>query len=477
MKSELVRATNHLNDTGRCNGWIEQPEEIQSGIYCWTCTENGKIYVGQSVNLKNRKKAFLSFQSTFHYGGDYINKARKHYNQPSQWSYSILEYCNTDVLDEREIKYIAQSGASNRNKGYNTSIGGGGCRGMKQTQDSIQRRADANKRVVLQLDPDTLEVVHEWDGMIDAAQSLGLKSTSSIIKCCNGQFYQAAGFKWCYKGEIDRIKKGYFVRPFRSLLQVDKFDDIVIKEWNSFKEVSSNFNVTLSQVYECANGQVKTAGGYRWCYADKGITPEWSKQTRPTRCKRVMQIDPDTNEILHTYDSAAEAARAVGGQTYSSILKCCNGSKFFNKAYGFKWAYEGTELNEEWIKSTTDVTPKRIEQIDPKTGEVLKVWDMIKEAAQYYNVTESCIGECCRGRQKSSAGYMWRYEDESLRVEFIPKPSRKKPVLQFDMSGNFLREWESATDVAKEFGCNRAAILNCCQGKVNSSMGYKWKFK
>lgn len=413
MKSELARATNHLNiGKGRCNGWIEQPEEIKSGIYCWTCKANGKRYVGQSVNLKNRKKAFLSFNSTFNYGGDYINKARKHYNRPSDWSYSIIEYCAVDVLDEREIDYIAHCETSDRKKGYNISIGGGGCKGIKQTQEVIQKRADANKRVVQQLDPETLEVIQEWDGLIDAAQNLGLKSTSSIIKCCNGEFYQAAGFKWCYKGEIDRIKKGEYIRPSRPILQVDKFDDIIIKEWINTKEASRHFKVTIHQICECMNGDVKTAGGYRWCYADKGITPEWSEKTRPTRCKRIMQIDPRTNDILNIYDNCAEAAKAVGGMTNTSIQRCCIGDKRYNKAYGYKWAFEGTELNEEWVKSTTNVTPKRIKQIDIQTGEVVKVWEMIKDAADYYNVSESCIGECCRGRQKTSAGFKWEYADK-----------------------------------------------------------------
>lgn len=199
MKSELVRATNHLNiGKGRCNGWIEQPEEIKSGIYMWTNKVNGKRYVGQSVNLKNRKKAFLSFTSTFNYGGDYINKARQHYNHPSDWSYIIVEYCAVEALDDREIDYIAQYGTTDREKGYNASIGGNSANGVIQTAETINKRANSNKKVIQQLDPETLEVIREWRGLIEAAEYFGLKTTSPIIKCCQGKYHQSAGYKWEY---------------------------------------------------------------------------------------------------------------------------------------------------------------------------------------------------------------------------------------------------------------------------------------
>ena len=52
--------------------------------------------------------------------------------------------------------------------------------------------------------------------------------------------------------------------------------------------------------------------------------------------------------------------------------------------------------------------------------------------------------------------------------------SNKKPILQYDLEGNFIREWPSATDVGKEF---RKAISNCLKGRSKSSYGYKWKYK
>ena len=52
--------------------------------------------------------------------------------------------------------------------------------------------------------------------------------------------------------------------------------------------------------------------------------------------------------------------------------------------------------------------------------------------------------------------------------------SRKKPILQYDLDGNFIREWNSATDVGKEVRIN---IGYCLRGKYKTAYGFIWKFK
>ena len=50
----------------------------------------------------------------------------------------------------------------------------------------------------------------------------------------------------------------------------------------------------------------------------------------------------------------------------------------------------------------------------------------------------------------------------------------KKPVLQYDLNGNFIKEWPSATDVGKEANDN---ICKCLKGKQKSAYGFIWKYK
>lgn len=56
----------------------------------------------------------------------------------------------------------------------------------------------------------------------------------------------------------------------------------------------------------------------------------------------------------------------------------------------------------------------------------------------------------------------------------------KKPVLQYDKQGNFIKEYPSATEAAKALNKKSgAAITEVCNGKGNrkSIYGYIWKYK
>jgi hypothetical protein len=54
---------------------------------------------------------------------------------------------------------------------------------------------------------------------------------------------------------------------------------------------------------------------------------------------------------------------------------------------------------------------------------------------------------------------------------------RKRPVLQYSISGDFIREWDCGFIVEKELEINRSNIANCCKGKLKSAGGYVWKYK
>lgn len=53
----------------------------------------------------------------------------------------------------------------------------------------------------------------------------------------------------------------------------------------------------------------------------------------------------------------------------------------------------------------------------------------------------------------------------------------KKPIIQYNLDGEFIREWESATDAASFYNINKVNITKCCLGKNKTSNGYIWKYK
>ena len=54
------------------------------------------------------------------------------------------------------------------------------------------------------------------------------------------------------------------------------------------------------------------------------------------------------------------------------------------------------------------------------------------------------------------------------------RKGRNKPILQYTLDGEFVREWPSAMDVGKEVKSN---ICKCLKGKYKQAYGSIWKYK
>lgn len=57
--------------------------------------------------------------------------------------------------------------------------------------------------------------------------------------------------------------------------------------------------------------------------------------------------------------------------------------------------------------------------------------------------------------------------------------SHSRPVIQYTLDGEFVKEWESATVASRELGFPQSAINWCCtkKEKYNSCKGFLWKYK
>lgn len=51
------------------------------------------------------------------------------------------------------------------------------------------------------------------------------------------------------------------------------------------------------------------------------------------------------------------------------------------------------------------------------------------------------------------------------------------PILQFSKTGEFIKKWESATQVERELGFNNGNIISCCKEKLKLAYGYKWGYE
>lgn len=51
-----------------------------------------------------------------------------------------------------------------------------------------------------------------------------------------------------------------------------------------------------------------------------------------------------------------------------------------------------------------------------------------------------------------------------------------KPILQFDLDGNFIKKWKSGKEIERELGFASSNISAVCRGKFKQRYKYKWCF-
>ena len=53
----------------------------------------------------------------------------------------------------------------------------------------------------------------------------------------------------------------------------------------------------------------------------------------------------------------------------------------------------------------------------------------------------------------------------------------RKPVLQYDLNGNFIREFISINEACRELNMSSTNLSRACRGVLRTLKGYKWKYK
>lgn len=74
-------------------------------------------------------------------------------------------------------------------------------------------------------------------------------------------------------------------------------------------------------------------------------------------------------------------------------------------------------------------------------------------------------------------GYQWRYketDDIPQKIEKFENKSFQK-VIQKDLQGNVIKIWDNQTQAALSAGCTTTMISRVCHGKAKTAKGYKWE--
>lgn len=147
-----------------------------------------------------------------------------------------------------------------------------------------------------------------------------------------------------------------------------------------------------------------------------------------------------------------------------------------NKQYGYNIAEGGrTHAIAEDTKEKISATLKAnyVKENHPNYGKKYSK-ELRKKLSEAHKGTRITEEQKAKQRQTNLAKGI-RPNEEAMRKSIL---SRIKPVIQYDLDGNKLNEYESAKKASIELGISNVTIgKSCMSNGIKMAGGYKWRFK
>lgn len=126
-----------------------------------------------------------------------------------------------------------------------------------------------------------------------------------------------------------------------------------------------------------------------------------------------------------------------------------------------------------------------------KLGEFVAEYSSVMEASRQTDINHSHICGCCINREYfyTAGGYQWFYKDgfNEDDVENLVLKERKKKaevkttntitVYQYNLNGDYMREWDWAGFAADFYDIDKDAIYACARGDLIQSGGFQWEYE
>lgn len=117
-------------------------------------------------------------------------------------------------------------------------------------------------------------------------------------------------------------------------------------------------------------------------------------------------------------------------------------------------------------------------------GNVVNEFESLTFASEATGLERKRLNHSVLNKKKLCDGRMFRYKSQKISLEDVRlafetrNKEKRKPVLQFDLSGNLISEYKSASHTPfNATNSQKSAIAKACRGDYKTRYGFIWKYK
>ena len=268
------------------------------------------------------------------------------------------------------------------------------------------------------------------------------------------------------------------------IMEVDPQTNEVIKFWNSVNEIADDMTETSHKVtYAIRHCKVINDRKFELYNGGNDDTGLFDY----TDGNHIVKIFNELGECIGEGKTLSECSKFTG-ESRATVRTCLSNGCRTKHGYIYKWQLSTTLAREFQNPAEVKEIEERkgkgqpVTQYDRK-GNIIKEWGSVKEASEATGITNANLRASLNGVSTHAGGYIWRWKGQPFYTYAItnetPEPPREvkpKPkkdpstykrdtmftkgnrLCQYDMEGNIIKVWETASQAAQTLGINLALL-------------------
>lgn len=235
--------------------------------------------------------------------------------------------------------------------------------------------------------------------------------------------------------------------------------------FDSFKRITLFKNLTLEEAYEIEA---------------LIVNEEFLNRKDVYNMKLGGFVAPDCSKEIHRYDlngnylqswkSIDDASKELGCSSMSISFAHINKTISFNSL----WATEKYELLD--VSSYKNVAQKKAVYKYDKNGKYLSYYSGTSEVAKELQTTRENIRDSIHGKYLCKGYYLSYEKHDFFEIEVKVKRSSNDKIYQYDLLGNFIKEFKNCDDVANTLNISKKSLQS--KMAVNKPYkGFQWSYE
>ena len=190
-------------------------------------------------------------------------------------------------------------------------------------------------------------------------------------------------------------------------------DGDLIRSFETTEQAANEVGSSVHNISAACNigNQVNNIKGFQWRRFEKFPNSKIEAFVNQNEVNSLLVHEYSLKgKYVKSYNSIRDA---TANGVDRSALRLKNRTKpIFSKD---KWYIVNSSKPEKSIKvKKTGTQRRKVLQIDPITGEIIKVWNSTREPQN--NLGISNVSAVCKGKRKTMGGFIWKYAEEDFKL-------------------------------------------------------------